>query len=204
LNLNRTNPLAGGKKTIAMVLQKKGVIFCKLFIFVTVLFPVTFIHAAGVKVGMPAPYFKVLSGNNEELTSEDIRGKVAVIFYETKDTVERNRLLKNELNKFYAEQPDHLKKIILRVSIINCQGVFFSGIWKNNLKDNSQKEGISIYGDWDGRMFLSYGIKDKESNLLIIGKDGIISYYGAGKAGENDIEAIKNLLARLVNEKPEK
>ena len=30
-----------------------------------------------------------------------VKGKVVVIFYETKDAVEKNRKLKNELNKFY-------------------------------------------------------------------------------------------------------
>jgi len=109
-------------------------IFSKLFIFALVLFSAIFVYALGLKAGISAPYFKVISGNNEELTLDDVRGKVAVIFYETKDVVEMNRPLKVELNKFYDAQPDCVKKAIIRIPIINCQGVFFADAWKNNLR----------------------------------------------------------------------
>jgi len=165
------------------------------FICVLILLSGVLAYAAGFEVGILAPDFKVLSGSNEELTLDGIKGKVAVIFYETKETVEKNRRLKDELNKFYDTQPDQVKRIILRVSVINCKGVIFSGAWKNNLKANSKKEGITIYGDWDGGMFSSYGIKDKESNLIIVGRDGIVKYSFAGKVGEEEFGRIKDLLA---------
>lgn len=176
-------------------------IFSKLFIFTAVLFSINFVYAAGLRVGIPAPYFKVISGNNEELTLDDIKGKVAVIFYETKDVAERNRQLKDELNKFYDAQPDYIKKMIFRVPVINCNRVFFTGTWKDNLKQNSKKEGLTIYGDWDGKMFFSYGIIDKESNLIIIGRDGIIKYSFAGSVEEKDFGRIKGLLAVEANPK---
>lgn len=169
-------------------------IFSRLFILQAVLFSVIFAYATGLKVGIPAPAFKVASGDNEELTSDDIKGKVAVIFYETKDTKEKNRRLKDELNRFYGMQPGSINKLMLRIPVINCKGVFFAGIWKNSLRENSKKEGITIYGDWDGEMFSSYGIKDKESNLIIIGRDGIIKYFFSGEVEEKDFGRIKDLL----------
>jgi len=169
-------------------------LYRKLFIFTVILFWPFFVYTQEFGVGAPAPYFKVTSGDNEEITLDNIKGKVGVIFYETKDTIEKNRQLKNELNKFYASQPDSTRKLILRIPIINCKGVFFTDIWKNNLKGNSQKEGITIYGDWDGKMFLSYGVKDAESNLIIVGKDGVVKYSFMGKVPEKDFSKIKNLL----------
>jgi len=173
-------------------------IFSRLFIFAVVLFSAIFAHAAGLKAGILAPAFKVISGNNQELALDDIRGKLAVIFYETKYMTEKNRRLKNELNKFYDAQQDRVKKLILRVPVINCKGVFFTEAWKNNLKDSSKKEGITIYGDWDGKMFLAYGIKDKESNLIIIGRNGIVRYSFAGRVEEKDFGRIKDLLTAEV------
>jgi len=170
-------------------------IFSGLSIPLTVLSLAIFAHAAGFEAGSPAPYFKVISGGNEELELKDIKGKVAVIFYETKDTVEQNRRLKDELDGFYDMQPGRIKRLILRVPVINCKGVIFSDAWKNNLRESSRKEGITIYGDWDGKMFFSYGIKDKESNLIIIGTDGIVKYCSAGIVEEKDFDKIKDLLA---------
>jgi putative endonuclease len=169
-----------------------------LFILAAVLFSPALTQAQGIQAGSPAPYFKVLSGSNEELALDDIKGKVAVIFYETKDVIERNRPLKDELNRFYDAQTDSAKKLILRVPVINCKGVFFTDIWKNNLKQSSQKEGLTIYGDWDGKMSLAYGIQDRESNLIIIGRDGRVKYFFAGAVEEKDFGLVKDLLAAEV------
>lgn len=175
-------------------------------IMATALLKPSFCLADGPEVNSAAPYFKVVSGSGDELTLDDIKGKVAVIFYETKDVIEKNRRLKNALNEFYESQPDSAKKILLRIPVINCAGAFFlfAGIWKDNLKEHSKIEGMTIYGDWDGKMFSAYKFKDNESNLLIIDKNGIIKYYSAGKAEDKNFKAITNLLAILVNEKPKR
>jgi hypothetical protein len=174
-------------------------IFSRLLILAAVLFLADFVCAQEFPAGNPAPYFKVLSGDNEELTLDDIKGKAAVIFYETKDTVEKNRQLKDELNKFYDAQTEKVKKSILRIPVINCKGVFFTDIWKANLRQSSRKEGFTIYGDWDGKMFLAYGIKDNDSNLIIIGKDGIVKYSFSGRVGEKEFSRIKDLLTAEAN-----
>ena len=170
-------------------------IFTWSFVLIIGLFSAVYFQAIALEAGNLAPAFKVSSGDNKELSLDDLKGKVAVIFYETKDTKEKNRQLKDELNKFYDAQPDSLKGSILRIPVINCKGVIFTGAWKDSLKQNSQKEGLTIYGDWDGKMFLAYDIADKESNLFIIGKDGIIKYSFAGKVEEKDFSRIKNYIS---------
>jgi predicted transcriptional regulator len=156
--------------------------------------------AADTMINSPAPDFKVASGSGENLALADLKGKVVVLFYETKDTIEVNRPLKEELNKFYAAQPRALEKIIRRVAVINCNGVFFTGAWKNALKENSKKEGLTIYGDWDGKMAAAYKVKDKDSNLIIIDKNGRIRYDFAGKVAQEDFSAVKDLLSQLLKE----
>jgi len=159
--------------------------------------------AESLIVGTQAPFFKVKSGDDKELTSLMIKGKVTVIFYETKEVVEKNRQLKDELKKFYNEQSDTVKEFIVRLPIINCSGAFwpFTYIWKSKLKENSKKEGITIYGDWDGKMFSDYKMKDKESNVVIIDRKGIIRYIIFGKVEDREINKIKELLIELGNEK---
>lgn len=157
----------------------------------------------GSKIGTVAPSFKVKSGNGKELTLDMVKGKVIVIFYETKDVVEKNRKLKNELNKFYDEWSDTVKENIVWLPVINCSSAFwpFTGIWKSKLMENSKKERITIYGDWDGKMFSDYKMKDEESNVVIIDKKGIIRYIADGKVEDKEINKIKELLKELGNEK---
>jgi alkyl hydroperoxide reductase subunit AhpC len=159
--------------------------------------------AESLKIGTEAPSFEVKSGNDKILTLDMIKGKVTVIFYETKGVVEKNRKLKDELNKFYDEQPDAIKELIVKLPFINCSSAFwpFTGIWKSKLRENSKKEGMTIYGDWDGKMFSDYKMKDKESNVVIIDKKGIIRYFVSGKVEDKEINEIKELLKEIGNEK---
>lgn len=153
----------------------------------------------GLKIGTKAPSFEVKSGDNKILTLDMIKGKIIVIFYETKDVVEKNRQLKDELNKFYNEQPDTVKELIVRLAVIDCSSAFwpFTEIWKSKLKENSKKEGITIYGDWDGKMKSSYKMKGEESNIVIIDRSGIIRYFASGKVNVDEIDKIKELLKGL-------
>ena len=176
-----------------------------IFIIMAIFFGISFIAASfgeGLKIGTDAPPFRVKSGEDKELTLDMIKGKVIIIFYETKDVVENNRQLKNELNKFYNEQPDTVKELIVRLPIINCSVAFwpFTEIWKSKLMDNSKKEGITIYGDWNGKVFSYYKMKDRESNVVITDKKGIIRYIAPGKVGDEEINKIKELLEELGNE----
>jgi hypothetical protein len=158
--------------------------------------------AGGLDVGKRAPFFSIKSGDYQNLTLDTVKGKIVVIIYESKDVVEVNRELKEELKEFYDLQPDGIKEQIVRLPIVNCSGAFwpFTKIWKKKLRDNSKKEGITIYGDWSGKMFSDYGMKGSDSNILIIGRNGRVRYFTSGKLESEDIAGIKNLLKRLANE----
>lgn len=47
--------------------------------------------AASGLIASPAPYFRVQSGDDKDLTLDMIKGKVAAIFYENKDVVDATR-----------------------------------------------------------------------------------------------------------------
>jgi alkyl hydroperoxide reductase subunit AhpC len=167
-----------------------------IVIFTLALVLAVFSYADNAMIGKMAPFFKVRSGDNRELSLSDLRGKTIVLFYETKGTKEKNRNLKNELNKFYDRQPEAIKKDIARVAVINCKGVIFTGAWKSALVENSKKEGMAIYGDWTGEMAVAYKMKPNDSNLIIIDSKGVIRYYNSGQI--NDLNEIKDLLDTLT------
>jgi predicted transcriptional regulator len=157
-----------------------------------------------INEGMPAPEFTVTSGDGAEITLRELIGTVTTIFYETKakEIIEKNRALKNELNLLYKGQTDSIKKSISRIVIVDCRKASwpFIGIWKSKLVENSKKEGIMIYGDWDGKFAKNYNIMDEETNFLIIDKKGAIRYSKAGQIEKNEIDKIKTLLTKLSEE----
>ena len=153
--------------------------------------------AGAISAGEGSPYFSVTSGDGEVLTSGTLKGKVAVVFYETRDTKEKNRRLKDDLNAFYAGKPAVEQSGILRIAIIRCSN-FFPNVWRRSLRENSKKEGITIYGDWSGSMEKDYGMASGESNFLIIDRSGIVRYARAGAVPEEDFHIIRKTIDGLM------
>ena len=173
--------------------------FAEIIGIVFILLPVL-ASAGGIGTGVKAPFFRVKSGAGEEVTLDSTRGRVVAILYETKDVVEKSRNLKRELNRCYDELSLDLRKSILRLPVIKCSSAFWpiTEIWKSKLRENSAKEGLTLYGDWDGSMFSRYKMKDNETNVVIIDKKGIIRYFEQGKLGDDEIYRVKSLLTELI------
>jgi len=169
---------------------------------VLILFSLNPFCVYGVEVGTEAPFFKVKSAVGQELTLAMLKGKVITLFYETREVVETNRTLKEALKNFFQHQPGPVEKQFARVPVVNCCQADWpiTKVWQYKLHENSEKEGLTIYGDWDGKMFSDYGMKDKESNFVIIDNKGIIRYIASGKIGDEEITRIKDLLNQLVTE----
>ena len=158
--------------------------------------------SASALIGSAAPYFRVQSGDDKELTLDMIKGKVTAIFYEEKDIVDANKRLKDELNKLYFEQTDTLKDVLVRLPIIDCSEAFwpFLGIWKRKLREHSKKEGVTIYCDWEGKMFSDYKMESDVSNVVIIDKTGRIRFFASGEVTDEEINDVKQLLIVLAQE----
>lgn len=154
--------------------------------------------------GRPAPDFRVESGDNQPLSLDMIRGKVIVLFYESRNVTRKNMELKNELKRLYQVQPANIKNDIFRLVVIDCSEACWPAtpLWKSKLKEHSRKEGFTIYGDWNKKMLRDYHLKPGESNFVIIDKRGVIRYLAARKIENGQIEKIKDILSTLVREKP--
>lgn len=158
---------------------------------------------SGPTPGKQAPDFRLESGDNQTLSLDKIRGKVIVLFYESRNVIRKNIELKNELKRLYLAQPVGIRKNIFRLVVIDCSEAYWPTtlIWKSKLNEHSRKEGFTIYGDWDQRMLTDYHLKPGESNFLIIDKRGVIRYEAASKVENGQFEKIKDILFSLVQDK---
>ena len=124
-----------------------------------------------------------------------------MIFYETKDASRRNSDVKDRLNALYDRQDEETRQSIVRVPVFNCSRVFWpiSLVWKESLRKHSKRVGMTLYGDWDGRMGLDYRMKDNESNVVLIDRRGTIRYASYGRITDRQFVEIEELLDKLVN-----
>jgi peroxiredoxin len=153
--------------------------------------------------GQPAPNFLVESGSNKKLSLNMIRGKVIVLFYEFRHSLGQNNALKDVLKQFYREQPADIKNDVFRLVVVDCSKSSWptAPFWKSGLREHSQEEGFTIYGDWNRDMFKDYRIQAGESNFMIIDKHGIIRYSATGKVNPDQFKKIKELLLTLIKSK---
>jgi alkyl hydroperoxide reductase subunit AhpC len=150
--------------------------------------------------GKKAPPFLVESGDNQKLTKDMVLGKVVVLFYESRQVIDKNDALKDELKCLYRAQPTRIKKEIFRLVVIDCSEAILptKPLWKSKLSEHSQRQGFTIYGDWDRKMLADYGMQGNDSNFLIIDKQGVIRYSATGKIDSSQFPKIKSLLYSLV------
>ncbi len=153
----------------------------------------------GLQTGAKAPYFRVQSGKNRVLTSHHVKGRVTIIFYESKDHVKRNWNLKAFLLNLKKNHADKYQKEVSGLFIINCRRAWpFAKVWKVVMHRSSLREGLTIYGDWSGKMYRDYQMKDNASNIVIIDKNGIVRYIVRGQLTPRKTAGVKLLLSRLL------
>ena len=148
--------------------------------------------------GEPAPSFSLVSGDNKELTLDKLTGKVVVLFYATRDTVQVDDDLQHYLDTLYAAQPKKIRNQIFRLLVVNAMEATSLTTWKEHLIETSARLKITIYGDWTGDMSAAYGMRDNDSNFVIIDKRGIVRFAASGRIDNSRFDAIKQLLVELA------
>ena len=146
----------------------------------------------------PAPSFSLVSGDNKKLSLDMLKGKVVVLFYATRDTVQVNDDLQHYLDTLYDAQPQNIQNQIFRLLVVNAMEATSLTAWKEKIRETSAKLKITIYGDWTGGMFAAYRMRDNDSNFVIIDKRGIVRFAASGRINNSRFEAIKKLLLELA------
>jgi hypothetical protein len=146
----------------------------------------------------PAPPFSLVSGDNKKLTLDMLSGKIVVLFYATRVTVNVNDALQHYLDALYDTQPKNIQNQIFRLLVVNAMEATDLTAWKEKLRETSAKLKITCYGDWTGDMFAAYRMRDNDSNFIIIDKRGIVRFAASGRIDNSRFEAIKKLLLDLT------
>jgi predicted transcriptional regulator len=157
---------------------------------------------AFIQAGMLAPRFNVSDGNDIHLDSDSLKGKVIAGFYENRDQLEKNKPLKDVLQKYYFDNLEVSSNNVFMLSVIDASPSNFitRPVWKKKFIKNTELNRVNVYGDWDGAMKRAYGLPDDESVFILIDKKGIIRYIFPGKIPEKYFTGIRDLIGRLCLE----
>lgn len=153
---------------------------------------------SALQPGEKMPAFAV-QAEKSSISSRDIAGRVAIITYETKGTVEVNRPFKQAVLQRWRQADTSAPAI---VPVINC--FFFLGfarsICANRVAAASKKENLTIYTDSDGSMFRNFAMADDQSTIVIVDKKGVVRFAHAGGLDAAAVRAALQLIEGLLGE----
>jgi hypothetical protein len=151
--------------------------------------------------GRRAPAFEVVSGDGQVMNLAGLKSyRVVVCFYETVEVIELNRTFKDELEVFYRKLSALEKGKIFFLSVGDCSSARwpFLGLWQTGLIDQSEKLGLTVYGDWTGEMREDFAFARNDSNFALIDANGVIIYQVSGKIGPEETLKIEGLILSLL------
>jgi hypothetical protein len=156
--------------------------------------------AAAQDIGTRAPPLSGVSGDGRALSDAQIAGKVAMIWYEDRDSKALNLQLKAEIKRFAETELRHPERLVV-IAIGDTSGVFwpFTGVAKKKLLEASRETGLVVYGDWNGDVRRRFRFKEGDSNLMFVDDQGIVRFRLSGRVEPDHFEAIEKVLRRLVD-----
>ncbi|MDA3958914.1 YtfJ family protein [Oceanispirochaeta sp.] len=143
-----------------------------------------------LQVGDSIPGFSVVSGTGQILIRDDLNNKKVMLFYEDRSQLDLNQELKDYLKTLTLD-----KNSVFTAAIVDCSDLgLFKKLWEDKLVDQSRKSGLSVYGDWNGKMKERFRYEDKTSTFIVINESGEVVYFKAGVISSSEFPKISNLV----------
>lgn len=133
------------------------------------------------KEGEIAPNARVEDADGRGLELKTLRGRPILIVYEDKGSATQNQALKDDLAKL--AKGDRYKRSVALAAVADVSGYDFwpaKGFVKDAIRDESRKQGTTIYCDWTGDLRAAYRLKRGVSNVVLIDKQGRVIFAAEG------------------------
>jgi hypothetical protein len=147
---------------------------------------------AMMKVGNKPANFKVEDTSDRAFNFASLTsGGPALIVYVDKDGSEQNKNVRKRLEKLRAQEPQ-LKsiRVVPIVDVSDYNHWPKRGFAKSALKDEAKDLGYTVFADWEGAGKNVLGAKSGASNLILLDKNGRVSWASAGQLNASQEDAL--------------
>ncbi|APR83592.1 Hypothetical protein A7982_08941 [Minicystis rosea] len=131
--------------------------------------------------GATAPNATLEDADGRVSETRAFRGKPLLIVYEDRDSAKQNEALKKELGEL--ARGDRYRARIALAAVADVSAWDFwpaKGFVKDAIRDESKKQGTTIYCDWSGAFRKAYDLRRGVSNVVLVGKDGRVLFTAEG------------------------
>jgi hypothetical protein len=154
---------------------------------------------ARLKPGERAANAKVQDVDGKVFELASARGKPVLIVYEDKDSATQNVALKGDLAKL--AKGDRYKATVALAAVADVSGYDFwpaKGFVIDAIREESRKQGTTIYCDWSGSFRDTLQLRRGVSNVLLLGRDGQVLFAAEGSVSKEGREQLVGLLRAQI------
>ncbi len=151
------------------------------------------------KEGDAAPNARVEDADGRSTELKAWKGKPILIVYEDKDSALQNQALKADLAKL--AKGDRYKSKVALAAVADVSSYDFwpvKGFVKDAIREESKKQGTTIYCDWSGSFRAVYKLRRGVSNVVLVGKDGRVLFTAEGAASLQQRKRLIKLLKEQI------
>ncbi len=151
--------------------------------------------------GDAAPNARLEDADGRALELRAFKGKPILIVYEDKDSAPQNQPLKEALSQ--ATRGDHYKSTLVVAAIADVSAYDYwpaKGFVKDAIREESRKQGTTVYCDWSGAFRAAYRFKSGLSSVVLVGRDGHVLFAAEGAVGPEDRQRLLGLLKAQVEQ----
>lgn len=150
-------------------------------------------------VGDDAPNGKLEDADGKSTETKSFKGKPLLIVYEDRDSAAQNEKLKKELG--VLAKGDKYKAKVALAAVADVSSYDFwpaKGFVKDAIREESKKQGTTIYCDWNASFRKAFKLTKGKSNIVLVGKDGKVLFAAEGSLSDGDRKKVIELLKSQV------
>ena len=147
-------------------------------------------------VGEEAPDARVEDADERALWLSELKGSPVVVFYEDKDSGSVNTTLKDELAELMGEEGMGGIRVVPVADVADYNSWPKKSFVRKAIREASKKAGLTIYCDWDGSFRRKLDLERNTSNVVVIGRDGVVRFSATGALGEGKRAEVLALLKK--------
>jgi hypothetical protein len=151
------------------------------------------------KEGDAAPNARVEDADGRPTELRAFKGKPILIVYEDKDSAQQNQALKDDLSRL--AKGDRYKAKVALAAVADVSSYDFwpvKGFVKDAIREESKKQGTTIYCDWSGSFRAAYQLRRGVSNVVLVGRDGRVLFAAEGAASRPQRKRLIKLLQEQI------
>ncbi len=159
-------------------------------------------QAGGASAAGPVVDFTLPTTAGRDRMLSQLRGKVVVLFYETRGTITQNQHVKDAMGVRFNRD----RTLANRITLIASCNVAEYNSWPSQyfareaISAVARSQRIELWLDWNRTLIQRLGLRDAASNIVIVDRTGVVRERHAGHMADGQVSTFLDRVIAMGDE----